>query len=42
MADYIKINPLDNVIIALKDFSKGEIIDLEGTKLEVLNDVPRA
>lgn len=41
MANYIKINPLDNVIIALKDFSKGEIIDLEGTPLEILNDVPR-
>ncbi|PTN08135.1 UxaA family hydrolase [Mangrovibacterium marinum] len=41
MANYIKINPLDNVIIALKDFSNGELIDLEGSQLKVLNDVPR-
>lgn len=26
MADFIKINPLDNVIIALKNFEKGEFI----------------
>ncbi|WP_163707443.1 UxaA family hydrolase [Mangrovibacterium lignilyticum] len=41
MANYIKINPLDNVIIALTDFTKGEVIDLEGTQLEIQNDVPR-
>jgi altronate hydrolase len=41
MANYIKINPLDNVIIALKDFNTGEIIDMDGKLLEVLNDVPR-
>ena len=41
MANYIRINPLDNVIIALKDFSKGEYIDVDGSKIEIRNDVPR-
>ncbi len=41
MADFIKINPADNVIIALKDFSTGEIISIEEKELEVVNDVPK-
>jgi len=41
MADFIKINPLDNVVIALKDFSEGEIIEVDGQELKVVNDVPK-
>lgn len=41
MADYIKIHPLDNVIIALKDFVKGEVVSLDGANLEIRDDVPR-
>jgi altronate hydrolase len=41
MADFIKINPLDNVVIALKDFSEGETIEVDGQELKVVNDVPK-
>ncbi|WP_346854977.1 altronate dehydratase family protein [uncultured Draconibacterium sp.] len=41
MADYIKINPLDNVVIALKNFSEGETIAVDGQELKVVNDVPK-
>jgi len=41
MADFIKINPTDNVIIALKDFSAGEIIEVDEQKLTVVGDVPK-
>ena len=34
---YIKINPADNVAVALQDLAKGEVV--EGVKLLV--DVPR-
>lgn len=35
MADFIKINPTDNVIIALKDFSAGESIVVDEQVLEI-------
>ncbi|MGD9931449.1 MAG: UxaA family hydrolase [Mangrovibacterium sp.] len=41
MANFIKINPADNVIIALTDFTKGETIDLGSQQLTLANDVPR-
>ncbi|WP_346859530.1 altronate dehydratase family protein [uncultured Draconibacterium sp.] len=41
MADFIKINPLDNVVIALKNFSEGETIAVDGQELKVVNDVPK-
>jgi len=41
MADFFKINPADNVIIALKDFSSGDVISVDGHKLEIVSDVPR-
>jgi altronate hydrolase len=41
MADFIKINPIDNVIIALKDFSEGETITIDQQELKVVNDVPK-
>ena len=41
MADFIKINPTDNVIIALKDFSTGDKLVVDGQELEIKNDVPK-
>ncbi|HYQ58992.1 MAG TPA: altronate dehydratase family protein [Draconibacterium sp.] len=41
MADFIKINPTDNVIIALKDFTAGESIVVDEQKLTIKNDVPK-
>ncbi|MFV0289871.1 MAG: UxaA family hydrolase [Mangrovibacterium sp.] len=41
MADYIKINSIDNVIIALKDYAKGEIADVDGYQIELKGDVGR-
>jgi altronate hydrolase len=41
MADFIKINPIDNVIIALKNFEAGEIISLEGIELKMANSIPK-
>lgn len=41
MKDYIKINPDDNVIIALRDFTAGEIIEVENVRVKLHSDVPR-
>ncbi len=41
MEQFIKINPSDNVIIALKDFSAGESFDVDGRIITINNDVPR-
>ncbi len=41
MADFIKINPIDNVIIALKDFSEGDTISIDQMDLKLVNDIPK-
>ncbi len=41
MADFIKITPTDNVVIALKDFAQGEQIVVDGDTVKLVNDVPR-
>lgn len=41
MEQFIKINPLDNVVIALKDFSAGESINVDGKTITISNNVPR-
>lgn len=41
MSEFIKINPKDNVVIALKDFSKGEVISIDSSELAIINDVPK-
>ena len=40
MADFIKIHPVDNVIIALKDFSAGDEIVVDEQKLQLKNNIP--
>ena len=39
--NFIKINPADNVIVALADLKKDEIIDIDGCSFSVLQDTPR-
>ena len=38
---FIRINKLDNVIVALKDFSKGDIIEIDGNQVNIINDIPQ-
>lgn len=39
-ADFIKINVLDNVAIALKDFATGEVIEADNKQITISNDIP--
>lgn len=41
MTEHIKINPIDNVVIALRDFSAGEILAVDGNEIKLLSDVPK-
>lgn len=41
MKEFIKINTRDNVIIALKNYKKGETIALDGDSLTLLEDVSK-
>ena len=41
MKEFIKINPKDNVLIALRDYKKGEHIFLENIDLELKEDISR-
>ena len=41
MKEFIKINECDNVIIALRDYKKDEVIDLEDKKITLLEDINR-
>ena len=41
MKEFIKINECDNVIIALRDYKKNEVINLEDEKITLLEDINR-
>lgn len=41
MKELIKINPKDNVVIALRDFKEGETITIDGKEIKLLNDIAR-
>ena len=41
MKEFIKINECDNVIIALRDYKKDEVIDLKDAKITLLEDINR-
>ncbi len=41
MKEIIKINQEDNVVVALRDLSKGETIEIDKKKIEVKEDVKR-
>ncbi|MGC1836969.1 MAG: UxaA family hydrolase, partial [Candidatus Acidiferrales bacterium] len=36
----LKIDPRDNVLIALKDLRKGDVVDYSGTNYELVSEVP--
>lgn len=40
MNQYIRINPLDNVLVALEDLKKGEVISFNAKELTLQNDIP--
>ena len=37
---FLKINPADSVVVCLRPMSKGEIIEVDGKQVEVLQDTP--
>ena len=37
---FIKINPADSVVVCLRPLVKGEIIEIDGKKIELLQDTP--
>ncbi|WP_238948021.1 altronate dehydratase family protein [Clostridium sp. YIM B02569] len=41
MKEIIKINEKDNVVVALRDLSKSEIIEVENKKIEIKEDIKR-
>ena len=41
MKEFIKIHSKDNVIIALKSFSVGDVIEVDGKRIIVISDVER-
>ncbi|AFK85198.1 MULTISPECIES: UxaA family hydrolase [Thermoanaerobacterium] len=41
MKDFIKINPSDNVAVALKNLKKGDVISLGDKRLVIADDVPK-
>lgn len=41
MKELIKINPKDNVVIALRNFAEGETISVDGKEIKLLNDIAR-
>jgi len=38
---FIRINKLDNVIVTLKNFSKGDIIEIDEKQIKIANDIPQ-
>ena len=41
MKEILKINEKDNVVVALRDLSKNEIIEIDNKKIEITEDVKR-
>ncbi|MBO7387306.1 MAG: UxaA family hydrolase, partial [Lachnospiraceae bacterium] len=41
MADFIRINEADNVVVALTELKKGKLLKVDGEEIEVLSDVDR-
>lgn len=41
MADYIRINEADNVVVALTELKKGRLLNVGGEEIEVRSDVDR-
>lgn len=41
MKNVIKINENDNVVVALKDLTKGEVVDIDNLKINIEQDIKR-
>ncbi len=39
-ASFIKINPADSVVVCIRDYKEGEIIEIDGKKIIVRQDTP--
>lgn len=40
MKSFLKINPADNVFVAIQPLAKGTVLDVEGEQVELITDVP--
>lgn len=40
ISSFIKINPADSVVVCLRPFKEGEIINVDGKEIKVLQDTP--
>ncbi len=40
ISSFIKINPVDSVVVCLRSFTKGEKVNVDGKDIEVLQDTP--
>ncbi len=40
MKDYIKINPADNVAVALNPLAVGAAVDIDGERFEIISEIP--
>jgi len=40
MKSFLKINPADNVFVAIQPLSKGTVLDVDGEQVELITDVP--
>ena len=40
MVSFLKINPSDNVVVAIQALQKGAVIEVDGKRIELLEDVP--
>ena len=40
MTDILKINPADNVVVAIQPLSAGAVIEVDGKQITVLEDIP--
>ncbi len=40
MKDYLKINPADNVAVAITPLEKGRVIDIDGKSIALVTDIP--
>ena len=39
-SSFIKINPADSVVVCLRPFKQGEIIEVDGKTITLLQDTP--
>lgn len=40
LSSFIKINPADSVVVCLRPMQKGEVIEVDGKSITLLQDTP--